>query len=148
MKFLVMVKNDAKVEGELPSLEAMAKMARFNEELVKAGVMTQGEGLMPSASGAQVTWRGGQRTVIDGPFTEARELVGGFWIWECESLEAAKGWAEKIPFVGDAAVELRQIATMEHYAPNDPDGKIAARQQKLRDVMEASAGDSQRFDTD
>jgi hypothetical protein len=148
MKFLVMVKNPPEQEGQLPSLEAMAKMARYNEELVKAGVMKQGEGLMPSAAGAKMSWRGGKRTVTDGPFTEARELVGGFWIWECASKEEALAWAEKIPFIADADIEIRQIATMEHYAPNDPDGKIAARQQKLRETLEASAGDSQRFDTD
>lgn len=148
MKFLVMVKGAPADEGQLPSLEAMAKMARFNEELVKAGVMKAGEGLMPSSAGAKVAWKGGKRTVTDGPFTEARELVGGFWLWECGSLADAKAWAEKIPFIGDAAVEIRQIAEMEHYAPNDPDGKIAARQEKLREAIEASAGDSQRFDTD
>lgn len=148
MKFLVMVKGEPKDEGQLPSLEAMAKMAKYNEELVKAGVMKSGEGLMPSSAGARMSWRGSKRTVVDGPFTEAREVVGGFWIWECESLEAAKAWAEKIPFVGDSDIEIRQIAPMEHYAPNDPDGKISARQQKLREVIEAQAGDSGRFDTD
>ena len=70
MKFLVMVKGDPSREGQLPSLELMAKMARFNEELVKAGVMTSGEGLLPSANGARVDWRGGKRTVTDGPFTD------------------------------------------------------------------------------
>lgn len=152
MKFIVLVQGDPSMEGQLPSLELMAKMARFNEELVKAGVMKSGEGLMPSAQGAKVTWGGGKRTVTDGPFTEARELVGGFWIWECGSLAEAKSWAEKIPFEVDGdvkgSVEIRQIATMEHYAPNDPDGKIAARQEKLRERIEAQAGDSQRFDTD
>jgi PhnB protein len=148
MKFLVMVKGEPKDEGQLPSLEAMAKMAKFNEELVKAGVMKQGEGLMPSAAGAKMSWRGGKRTVVDGPFTEARELVGGFWIWECESLAAAKAWAEKIPFLEDSDIEIRQIATAEHYAPNDPDGKIAAREEKMRAVLEAQAGDSMRLNTD
>jgi hypothetical protein len=149
MKFLVMVKGEPRDEGQRPSLEAMAKMAKFNEELVKAGVMKAGEGLMPSWSGATVSWKGGKRTVTDGPFTGAREIVGGFWLWECDSLADAKAWAEKIPFIGDAAVEIRQIAPMEHYAPNDPDGKIAARGAKLREKLERqNTTDLEKYDTD
>src|SRR5262245_58035735 len=98
MRFMVMVKATKDSEaGKLPSQELLTRMMKYNEELVKAGVMQAGEGLHPSSKGARVRFSGSQRTVIDGPFAETKELVAGFWIWQCKSLEEAIGWLKKCP---------------------------------------------------
>src|SRR4029078_6012744 len=91
MRFMVLVPaDDGYEQGRMPSTEELAAMTRFNEELVKAGVMLAGEGLHPSAKRAKVRFEGGKRTVTDGPFTEAKELIGGYWIWRCASRDAAR----------------------------------------------------------
>ena len=98
MRFMVMVKATQESEaGVMPSEELLAAMGRYNEELVKAGIMLAGEGLHPSAKGVRVHFRGKERTVIDGPFAETKELVAGFWLWRCDSLEQAIEWVKRCP---------------------------------------------------
>src|SRR5947207_8017677 len=110
MRFMVIVKADKNSEaGVLPSKELLAAMGKYNEELVKAGVMLAGEGLHPTSKGARVRFDGAKRTVIDGPFTEAKELVAGYWIWECASRDEAIEWLKRAPFDGGVEIELRQI---------------------------------------
>lgn len=110
MRFMVLVPGSPESEaGEMPGTELLEAMNTYNEELVKAGVMLAGEGLHPTAKGAKVRFDGAERTVIDGPFTEAKELVAGFWIWECASREEAIEWLKRAPFDGGAEIELRQV---------------------------------------
>jgi hypothetical protein len=107
---MVLVPGNSESEaGEMPSTEILEGMTKYNEELVKAGVMLAGEGLHPTAKGAKVRFNGGERIVIDGPFTEAKELVAGYWIWECASREEAIEWLKRAPFGGGVEIELRQI---------------------------------------
>ncbi len=115
MRFLVMVKATKESEaGVLPSQEMLTEMGKFNEKLVKAGIMLAGEGLQPSSKGARIKFSGGKPTVIDGPFTEAKELVAGFWIWQVKSKEQAIEWLKRAPF-DDEEVELRQIFEAEDF---------------------------------
>jgi hypothetical protein len=112
MRFVAMVKASKESEaGVLPTEAELAAMGKFNEELVKNGVMLAGEGLQPSSKGTRVTWAGGKRTVTDGPFAEAKELVAGFWILQAKSKEEAVEWIKRAPFPLDsgAEVEIRQI---------------------------------------
>ena len=110
MRFMVLVPGSPESEaGEMPSTELLGEMTKYNEELVKSGVMLAGEGLHPTSRGAKVRFNGGERTVIDGPFTEAKELVAGYWVWECSSREEAIEWLKRAPFGGDVEIELRQI---------------------------------------
>ncbi len=98
MRFIVFVKADKDTEaGVMPSEQMLADMGKYNEELVKAGVMLAGEGLHPSSKGARVRFSGAQRTVIDGPFAETKELVAGFWLWQCRSMQEAIEWAKRCP---------------------------------------------------
>jgi hypothetical protein len=116
MRFIVLVPASPESEaGEMPSTEELAEMTKFNEELVKAGVMLAGDGLHPSSTGARVRFEGKERTVIDGPFTEARELIAGYWVWECSSREEAIEWLKRAPFEGGVEVELRQIFEAEDF---------------------------------
>ena len=118
MRFMVMVKATADSEaGLMPSTDLLAEMGRFNEELVKAGVMQAGEGLQPSSKGARVHFSGKTRTVIDGPFAETKELVAGFWIWRCASLQEAIDWVKRCPnpMPGDSEIEIRQIFEAEDF---------------------------------
>jgi hypothetical protein len=112
MRFMVLIKADNNSEaGVMPSEQLLADMGRYNEELVKAGVMLAGEGLHPSSKGARVVFSGTDRTVVDGPFAETRELVAGFWIWQCASLQEAIDWAKRCPnpMSGDSQIEIRRI---------------------------------------
>jgi hypothetical protein len=113
MRFMVIVKATPNSEaGALPSKELLAAMGKFNEELVKAGVMLAGEGLQPSSKGARVRFSGGKRTVTDGPFAETKELIAGFWLWQCKSKEEAIEWVKRCPdpMPGeDAVLEIRQV---------------------------------------
>jgi hypothetical protein len=110
MRFMVLVPGSPESEaGEMPGTEILEAMTRYNEELVKAGVMLAADGLQPTSKGAKVRFNGGERTVIDGPFTEAKELVAGYWIWECASREEAIEWLKRAPFDDGVEVELRQI---------------------------------------
>ena len=110
MRFMVIVKSDKDSEaGKLPSTEILGAMGKYNEELVKAGVMLAGEGLHPSSKGARVRFEGKKRTVIDGPFAESKELVAGFWLWQCKSKDEALEWLKRAPFDGGTEIELRQV---------------------------------------
>jgi hypothetical protein len=109
---MVMIKADANTEaGVMPSEQLLAEMGRFNEELVKAGVMLAGEGLHPSSKGARVKFSGTQRVVTDGPFTEAKELIAGFWLWQVKSKAEAIEWVKRCPNPtgGESAIEIRQV---------------------------------------
>src|ERR1043166_8743205 len=110
-------RNEERKAGVLPSQEILASMQRFNEELVKAGIMKAGEGLHPSSKGARVRFSGKQRTVIDGPFAETKELVAGFWLWEIESLAKAIEWVKKCPNpTGEhSEIEIRQLFEAEDF---------------------------------
>jgi hypothetical protein len=115
MRFMVLVPGSPESEsGELPTKDDLEAMGRFNEELVKAGVMLAADGLYPSSKATRVRFNGSERTVIDGPFTEAKELVAGYWIWECASQEEAIEWLKRAPlFDGGMEIELRPIMDPE-----------------------------------
>jgi hypothetical protein len=118
MRFMVLVKATRDSEaGVLPSQQLLAEMGRFNEELAKAGVMQAGEGLQPSSKGARVRFSGKDRKVIDGPFAETKELVAGFWIWKCASLQEAIDWLKRCPnpMPGESEIEIRQIFEAEDF---------------------------------
>jgi hypothetical protein len=116
---MVIVKADKNSEaGVLPDEKVLTEMGKFNEELVKAGVMLAGEGLHPSSKGARVKFSGGKRTVIDGPFSEAKELIAGFWLWQVRSKEEAIEWLKRAPFDGGTEVEIRQVFEAEDFGAN------------------------------
>ena len=118
MRFMVIVKASKESEaGVLPSTEILAAMGKFNEELVKAGVMLAGEGLHPSSKGARVRFQGGKKTVIDGPFAETKELIAGFWLWQVKSKEEAIEWLKRAPFDGGTEVEIRQVFEADDFGP-------------------------------
>ena len=116
MRFIVLVKASKESEnGVMPTEKELAEMTKFNEELVKAGVMLAGEGLKPSRDGVRVKFEGKKRTVIDGPFAETKELVAGFWIWQVRSKEEAIEWLKRAPFGGGMEIELRPIFETEDF---------------------------------
>ena len=118
MRCMVFVKANKDSEaGVLPSTELLTNMGKFNEELVKAGVMLAGEGLKPSSAGKRITFTAGKPTVTDGPFAETKELVAGFWIWQVRNIEEAVEWLKRSPFGPGTEVEIRQIFEMEDFAP-------------------------------
>ncbi len=122
MRFMVIVKAspESEKEGFRPDPQLLADMGKFNEELIKAGVVLAMDGLHPSSKGARVKFSGNSITVVDGPFTEAKELVAGFWLWQVKSLEEAIEWVKRAPFGnrnGQGVVEIRQIFEMEDFAP-------------------------------
>jgi len=119
MRFMMIVKADERTEaGILPTEQELADMARYNEELVKAGVMLAGEGLQASSKGARVEFSGPKRTVVDGPFTESKELIAGYWIIQVGSRDEAIEWAKRVPFT-EGHVELRQIFELEDFDQGD-----------------------------
>ena len=112
MKFMILLKADRNTEaGKMPDEKLLAEMGKYNEELVKAGVMLAGEGLQPSSRGARVKFSGGTRTVVDGPFSETKELIAGFWMFRCASKEEAIEWVKRCPnpLEGEAEIEIRQV---------------------------------------
>ena len=118
MRVMVIIKADEDTEaGVMPSEQLLAEMGKFNEELVKAGVMLTGEGLHPSSKGKRVKLAGSKRTVIDGPFTEAKELVAGFWLWQVRSMEEAVQWVKRMPNPTDSEgeVEIRPVFEAEDF---------------------------------
>ena len=121
MRFMVMVKASKNSEaGLMPDKKLLQDMGNFNQELIKAGVMLAGEGLHASSKGARVTFSGDKRTVTDGPFTETKELVAGFWIWKCASLQEAIDWVKRCPnpMPGEeATIEIRQVFEPEDFGP-------------------------------
>ena len=140
MRVMVIIKADNNSEaGILPTEETkatFAAMGKFNEELVKAGVMLAGEGLQPSSKGKRVRFSGQQRTVIDGPFAETKELIGGFWLWQVESMEEAVEWLKRAPFDGGAEVEIRQVYEVSDFPAEVLPPEDAAREQALRDELQ------------
>ncbi len=117
MRFMMQVRADANTEsGVLPTEEMLTEMGKYNEELVKAGVLLAGEGLQPSAKGARVRFSGGKPTVIDGPFAETKELIAGYWLIQVKSREEAIEWARRVPFQ-EGVIELRQVYEPEDFGP-------------------------------
>ena len=138
MRFMVMVKATPNSEaGVLPKPEMFEAMGKYNEELVKAGIMKGGDGLQPSSKGARVHFSGSQRTVIDGPFTETKELVAGYWLWECKSLQEAIEWVKKCPnpMPGEESeVEIRQVFEAEDFgAEFTPE--LRAQEERIREEI-------------
>ena len=118
MRFMVIVKATKESEaGEMPSTELLTAMGKYNEELVKAGIMLAGDGLHPSSKGARVRFSGAKRTVIDGPFAETKELIAGFWIWNVKSKDEAIEWVKRCPnpMIGDSEIEIRQVFEAEDF---------------------------------
>jgi len=141
MRFMILVKatRDSKA-GVLPTAEMFAEMGRFNEELVKAGVMLAGEGLHPSAKGARVRFSGKDRKVIDGPFTETKELVAGFWIWQCASLQEAIDWVKRCPnpMPGESEIEIRPIYEADDFG-DALTPQLREQEERLRAQLEGQA---------
>jgi hypothetical protein len=138
MRVMVIVKATADSEaGQLPSPELLSEMGQFNEQLVKAGIMLAGEGLQSSTRGVRVKFGAGRSTVIDGPFTETKELIAGFWLWQVRSMEEAVEWIRRSPFrKGDETIEIRRLFEVEDFAENlSPE--LRAQEQRLRDSTAA-----------
>ena len=138
MRFMIIVKASKDSEaGKMPSAELLTAMGKFNEELVKAGIMQAGEGLQPSSKGARVRFSGDKRTVIDGPFTETKELVAGFWLWQCKSKQEAIDWVKRCPnpMPGtESEIEIRQVFEAEDFgAEFTPEER--EREERLRAEM-------------
>ena len=142
MRFMVLVKADRNSEaGVMPSEELLAEMGRFNEELAQAGVLLAGEGLHPSSKGARVRFSGRERTVIDGPFAETKELVAGFWIWRCNSLQEAIAWGRRCPnpMQGESELEIRQVFEADDFGEamtpelREQDARLRAEETRLRE---------------
>jgi hypothetical protein len=139
MRFMVIVKANQESEvGKLPSTQELEEMGKYNEELVKAGVMLAGEGLHSSAKGARVRFDGQQRKVIDGPFAETKELVAGFWLWQVKSKQEAIEWLKRAPFK-EGEVELRQVAESADFAASDPTGELMKKEEELRQQLQGQA---------
>jgi hypothetical protein len=141
MRVMVMVKATSDSEaGTMPSTELLAAMGNFNEELVKAGVMLAGEGLHPSARGKRVRFSGTQRTVIDGPFTETKELVAGFWLWQVKSIEEAVEWVKRCPnpMLSDSEIEIRPLFDAEDFGA-ELTPELRAQEERLRAEVEGAA---------
>ena len=116
MRVMVIVKGDKNSEaGILPPKELFEKMGKYNEELVKSGVMLAAEGLQPTSKGKRIKFSGSQRTVTDGPFTESKELIAGFWLWQVRSMDEAVEWLKRAPFDGGTEIELRQVFELEDF---------------------------------
>ena len=137
MRVMVLVKaNNDSEAGILPTKELLTKMGQFNEELAKAGVMLAGEGLKASSNGARVRFSGRERTVIDGPFAETKELVAGFWLWKVGSMQEALDWLKRAPFDGGTEVEIRPLFEQEDFGS---DFTPELREQEKRVSKQASA---------
>lgn len=138
MRFMVIVKaNEESEAGVLPDEKILSEMGKYNEELVKAGVMLAAEGLHSSSKGVRIKFDGGKRTVIDGPFSETKELIAGFWLWQVKSKEEAVEWLKRAPFGGGAEIELRQVFEMEEFGANlTPE--LREQEERLRAQLEAN----------
>lgn len=138
MRFMILIKADSNSEsGAMPDERLLTEMGKFNEELVKAGVMLAGEGLHPSSKGARVKFSGSKRTVIDGPFTETKELIAGFWLWQVKSRDEAIEWVKRIPnpMPGtETEIELRQVFEAEDFG-EALTPELRAQEQRLRDGL-------------
>ena len=132
MRVMVLVPGDKNSEaGAMPTEKDLSEMMKFNEELVKAGVMLAGEGLTPTSRGARVRFDGKKRTVIDGPFTESKEIVAGFWIWQVKSFQEALEWIKRAPFDGGVQIELRPIFEAEDFG-KELTPELRAKEESLR----------------
>ena len=143
MRAMVLIKSDKNSETGIPltkeTKETFAAMGKFNEELVKAGVLLAGEGLQPSSKGKRVRFSGKELTVIDGPFPETKELIGGFWLWQVKSMDEAVEWLKRAPFGGGAEVEIRQVYEASDFPAEVLPPEDAAREQALRDELQRKA---------
>jgi hypothetical protein len=139
MRVMVIVKASGESEaGEMPSEQLLREMGQYNEQLVRAGIMRAGEGLHPSSKGKRVRFSGRERTVIDGPFAETKELIAGFWLWEVSSMDEAVEWLKRAPFDGDAEIEIRPIFEADDFgAEFTPE--LRAREERLRAEMAAKS---------
>jgi hypothetical protein len=135
MRVMVVVKASPESEsGELPSEQILTEMGKYNEQLVKAGIMLAGEGLHPSSKGKRVRFSGKQRTVIDGPFAETKELIAGFWLWQVRSLDEAVEWLKRAPFDGGTELEIRPVFEAEDFGKEfTPEER--QREERLRAEM-------------
>jgi hypothetical protein len=137
MRFMVIVKASKDSEaGVMPAPELMSEMMKFNEEIAKAGVMKAGEGLQASSKGARVYFAGDQRTVVDGPFAETKELIAGFWLWECKDLNEAKEWAKKIPNPAneDGHIEIRQLFEAADFS-SEGHPELKDQEERVREII-------------
>ena len=137
MRVMVIVKaNEDSEKGVMPSEKILTDMGNYNEQLVKAGIMLAGEGLLSSAKGKRVRFEGTKRTVVDGPFAETKELVAGFWLWQVKSMDEAIEWLKKAPFDGGTEIEVRQVAEMEDFgAEFTPEAR--KQEERIRKEIEA-----------
>ena len=138
MRVMVMVKGNEDTEaGAPPDTEMLNEMGKFNEELVNAGIMLVGEGLLPSSRGVRIHFSGDQRNVVDGPFAEAKELIAGYWIWQVRDMDEAIEWAKRCPNPTgvDSVLELRQVATLEDFGDNVT-SEVRERDERLRSELE------------
>ena len=132
MRVMVLVPADENSEkGEMPDEKLLTEMGKFNEELVKAGVMLAGEGLHPTSKAKRVRFDGDQRTVIDGPFTESKELIAGYWLWQVKSMDEAIEWIKRAPFGGGTQIELRPVFEMDDFG-DAMTPELREQEQRLR----------------
>ena len=138
MRVLVVVKASKESEaGQMPSEAILREMTKFNEELVKAGVMQAGEGLHPTSKAKRVRFSGAQRTVIDGPFAETKELIAGFWLWKVKDVNDAVAWLKKAPFDGGTEVEIRPIFEAEDFG-KELTPELRQQEERLRELSKAN----------
>src|SRR6516162_3595124 len=138
MKVMVIVKASEDSEaGKLPSQQLLAEMGKFNEELARAGILLAAEGLHPSSKGRRVRFSERNRTVIDGPFAETKELIAGFWLWKVKSLDEAVAWVMRCPnpHNEEGEIEIRQVFDFEDFAPRDPTGELRAAESRMRETI-------------
>jgi hypothetical protein len=137
MRVLVFVKASKESEaGQMPDTKILAEMGKYNEELVKAGIMLAGEGLHPSSKGKRIRFSGKDRTVIDGPFAETKELIAGFWIWQVKSMAEAVEWLKRAPFDGGTEIELRPVFEAEDFG-KEFTPELRAQEDRLREQIAA-----------
>ncbi len=135
MRFMVIVKADKNSEsGVMPSREILTAMGKYNEELVKAGVMLAGEGLHPTSKGKRVKFSGGKHTITDGPFAESKELIAGFWLWQTKSMAEAVEWLKRSPFDGGTEIEIRQVFEADDFGP-EMTPELKEREERLRNQI-------------
>ena len=151
MRFMLLVKANKDTEaGVMPSPELLSEMGRFNEELIKAGVLLAGEGLHPSSKGARVKFSGKKRTVIDGPFAETKELIAGFWLIQAKSLDEAIEWVKRVPNPTgeESEIEVRQVFSPEDFGDlQEQVPEVFEAERKFREREEAQAADRQKSST-
>lgn len=137
MRVMVIVKANRESEaGVLPDTELLAKMGKYNEQLVKAGVMLAGDGLQPTSKGKRVKFSGDKRTVMDGPFTETKELIAGYWLWQVRSIDEAVEWLKRAPFDGGAEIEIRPVYEANDFGENFTP-ELREQEQRLREQLAA-----------